>query len=294
MLHARTDFLSGGAPSHGEAAPGDHLQTLYHWWLVGHQLERGHAPWLDPYSFRPEAGAQENFPGWPFGFLFWPVSAVFGLVVGWNIVQLLVYALAGLIACAWLCELGLPRGPALAGGLAFAIAPYRVEQSVGHLLGPISVLLPLALWAFERARRGSGWWSSLCAAALASIPLSGQVHLALGVIPFFLAYALVRAPRLWPQALACIVAAVGAGILVRQTVIVGSTQAGGRALDEVSLYSAGWSDFVTRQVDHGRSEQFVFIGWVTPLIALAGLVLVLRARRFGLAALLGLGALVPM
>jgi hypothetical protein len=294
VLHARTDFLSGGAPSRGEAAPGDHLQTLYHWWLVGHQLEHGRAPWLDPYSFRPEAKAQENFPGWPFGFLFWPVSAVFGLVVGWNLVQLLVYALAGLVACAWLRELGLPRGPALGGGLAFAIAPYRVEQSVGHLLGPISVLLPLALWAFERARRGSGWWSVLAAAALASIPLSGQVHLALGAIPFFLVYALVRAPRRWPQALACIAAAAGAGILVRQAVIAGSTQEGGRTLDEVSLYSARWSDFVTRHVDHGRSEQFVFIGRVTPLIALAGLALLLRARRFGLAALLGLGALVPI
>jgi hypothetical protein len=31
--------LSGGAPAHGEASPGDHLQTLYHYWLVGHQLE---------------------------------------------------------------------------------------------------------------------------------------------------------------------------------------------------------------------------------------------------------------
>src|SRR3989441_1017982 len=260
----------------------------------GHELEHARAPWRDPSSFRPEAKPQPNYPGWPFGLLFWPLGAAFGLVGGWNALQILLYGLAGLAACAWLRELGLPRGPALAGGLAFAIAPYRVEQSVGHLLGPISVLLPLALWAFERARRGSGWWSVLSAAALASIPLSGQVHLALGAIPFFLAYALVRAPRRWPQALACIAAAVGAGILVRQAVIVSSTQEGGRSLDEVSLYSARWSDFVTRHVDHGRSEQFVFIGRVTPLIALAGLALLLRARRFGLAALLGLGALVPI
>jgi hypothetical protein len=294
VLHARTHFLSGGAPGHGEVAPGDHLQTLYHWWLVGHQLEHRRTPWLDPYSFRPEADPQPNFAGWPFGFVFWPFGAVFGLVVGWNLVQLLVYALAGLLACAWLRELGLPRGPALAGGLAFAIAPYRVEQSVGHLLGPISVLLPLALWAFERARRGSEWWLVVSGAALASIPLSGQVHLALGAIPFFLAYALVRAPQLWPYAVACVGAAIGAGVLVRQTVIVGSTQAGGRSLDEVSVYSARWSDFVMRHVDHGRSEQFVFLGWVTPLVAVAGLVLLVRARRLGLALILGLGALVPI
>src|SRR5205823_11648197 len=42
------------------------------------------------------------------------------------------------------------------------------------------------------------------------------------------------------------------------------------------------------------SEQFVLLGWVTPLVALAGLVLLLRARRFALAALLGLGAVVPI
>ena len=158
VLHARSDFLSGGAPAHGEASPGDHLQTLYHYWLVGHQLEHGRAPWRDPYTFRPEAKPQPNFPGWPFGIVFWPLEAVLGFVGGWNALQLLCYCLAGLAACAWLRELGLPRGPALAGGLAFAIAPYRVEQSVGHLLGPISMLIPLSLWAFERARRGSNWW----------------------------------------------------------------------------------------------------------------------------------------
>src|SRR5207253_4530608 len=217
IQHARMHFLSGGAPSRGEASPGDHLQTLYHYWLVGHQLEHGHAPWRDPYSFRPEAKAQPNFSGWPYWILFWPLGAVFGLVGGWNVLQLLFYALAGLAACAWLRELGLPRGPALAGGLAFAIAPYRVEQSVGHLLGPISILLPLSLWAFERARRGSAWWLVLSGAAVASIPLSGQVHLTLGVLPFFVAYALCRTRDrlLLVGAAVATLAAIAGGIVVR-------------------------------------------------------------------------------
>jgi hypothetical protein len=272
------------------------LQTLYHYWLVGHQLEHGRAPWRDPYTFRPEAKAQPNFPGWPYGILFWPLGAVFGLVGGWNVLQILFYGLAGLAACAWLREFGLPRGPALAGGLAFAIAPYRVEQSVGHLLGPISILLPLSLWAFERARRGSPWWLALAGAALASIPLSGQVHFALGAIPFFLAYAFCRTRdrHLWLGAGAAAVAAIGAGLVVRQTVIEQSTQSGGRSLDEISHYSARVGDFVSRHVDHSRSEQFVFLGWATPLVALAGLTLLIRARRYSLATILGLGALVPI
>jgi hypothetical protein len=296
VLHARTDFLSGGAPAHGEASPGDHLQTLYHYWLVGHQFEHGRAPWRDPYTFRPEAKPQPNFPGWPFGIVFWPLGALLGLVGGWNALQLVCYCLAGLAACAWLRELGLPRGPALAGGLAFAIAPYRVEQSVGHLLGPISMLLPVSLWAFERARKGSRWWLALAGAALASIPLSGQVHLALGAIPFFVAYALCRTRdrRLWLGAAAGALAAVGAGLVVRQTVIARSTQSSGRSLNEITFYSARVGDFFSRHVDHSRSEQFVFLGWVTPFVALAGLVLLLRSRRFGLAAILGAGALVPL
>jgi hypothetical protein len=297
VLHFRSDFLSGGAPGHGEASPGDHLQTLYHWWLVGHQLEHGHAPWLDPYSFRPEASEQPNYPGWPFGFLYWPLSAAFGAVVGWNLVQLILYVLAGSITCAWLRELGLARAPAIAGGLAFALAPYRMQQSVGHLLGPISMLLPLSLWAYERARRGSPAWLVLSAVALASIPLSGQVHLALGAIPFFIAYTLVRRPSnrlLLGGAAACVAAAVGAGVLVQQTVIAHSTQATGRSLNQVSVYSARFGDFLARNVDHARSEQFVYLGWATPLLALAGLVLLIRARRFAFAALLGFGVLIPV
>jgi hypothetical protein len=296
VLHARSHFLSGGAPAHGEASPGDHLQSLYHYWLVGHQLEHGRAPWRDPYTFRPEAKSQPNFPGWPYGILFWPLGAVFGLVSGWNVLQILFYVLAGLAACAWLRELELPRGPALAGGLAFAIAPYRVEQSVGHLLGPISVLLPVSLWAFERARRGNRWWLVLAGAALASIPLSGQVHLALGAIPFFVGYAICRTRdrRLWLGAGAGAIAAIGAGLVVRRTVIEQSTQSGGRSLGEISHYSARVGDFVSRHVDHSRSEQFVFLGWATPLVALTGLILLIRARRYSLAAILGLGALVPI
>jgi hypothetical protein len=288
--------MSGGADGRGEAAPGDHLQTLYHLWLVGHQAEDGRAPWLDPYTFQPEAKPQPNYAGWPFGILFWPLGAVFGLVGGWNILQLVLYCLAGLFACAWLRELGLPRGPALAGGLVFAIAPYRVQQSVGHLLGPISILLPLCLYSFERARRGSAWWLALSGAALASIPFSGQVHLALGAIPFALAYAVCRTRdrRLLAGAGAGALAAVAAGVLVRETLIKGSTQSGGRSLDEISRYSAEVGDFLSRHVDEGRSEQFVFLGWATPLIALAGLILLVRARRYSLAALLGLGALVPI
>jgi len=287
--------MSGGAAGHGEAAAGDHLQTAYHLWLVGHQLEQGHAPWHDPYTFRPEHAATVNAPGWPFGFAYWPLVAAFGPVLAWNLLVLLTFVLGGLAALAWLRELGLAAGPALAGGLAFAIAPYRVEQTVGHLLGPISIMLPLALFGLERAIRRSRWWLVLAGAALASIPLSGQVHLALGAIPFFALYAVCRTRSPWTLAGAAagVALAAGAGLLIRQLTIVGSIDAGGRSLAEVSRYSAEGLDLVTRHERHGP-ESFVFLGWLTPVVAAAGLGFLVWRRRFGLALALLVGAAVPI
>jgi hypothetical protein len=155
-------FLGYGVAREGRVTPGDHLQTVYNLWLPGHQLVHGEAPWLDPYSFQPEAEEHVNFAGWPFAALFGPLQAAFGTVAGWNLFVLLTYVGAGGLAALWLRELGLPRGPALVGGLAFALAPYRVAQSTGHLLGPVSMLLPLALYGVERRL---AW---LAAAALAS------------------------------------------------------------------------------------------------------------------------------
>jgi hypothetical protein len=282
----RGGFLAGGAPGFGEAAPGDHLQTNYRLWLVGHQLEHLRAPWLDPYTFKPEVKRLPNFAAWPFGLPYWPLHALFGDVGGWNAFVLLTYVLAGCFAYLWLRSLGLGIGGALAGGLVFALGPYRVNQSVGHLLGPVAMLLPLALWGVERRR----WW--LVVLATASIPLSGQVHLALGTTPFVVLYALVR-QRSRGAALVGAVAAAAAGVAYQWLVIRGSIEAGGRSLAEVASYSAQWQDLVSRTKRHG-SESFVFIGWATPVVALVGAILLARARRFGLLALLLLAAVVPL
>ena len=222
------------------------------------------------------------------------MSAVFGDVLGWNLFILLTYLAAGAFAYLWLRELGLPRGAALVGGLVFALAPYRVAQSAGHLRGPISTLLPLALWAFERSRRGSLWWLVGAGAALASIPFS-DVHLALGAIPFFALYAVCRSrdPRVLAGAALATAVAVGAALLVGDRAVSGSIGSGGRTLREVSHYSADGLDFVTRHPRHGL-ESFVFLGWLTPLLALAGLGLLLASRRYGLALALAVGLLVPV
>ena len=277
-------FLGYGEAREGRVTPGDHLQTAYALWLPGHQLARAAEPWLDPYSFQPEVDPRVNFAGWPFAALFGPLQALLGTVAGWNVFVLLTYVGAGGFAALWLRTLGLGLAASLVGGLAFALAPYRVAQSTGHLLGPISMLLPLALYGVERRQT----W--LAAAALASIPLSGQVHLALGAIPFVLAYALARR-RLRLGAVAA-GAAVAAGVLVWALNLRDTVE---RPFSEVERYSATLGDFVSR--DPGEFERFAYLGWLLPVAAVAGLAClcfrntISSGRR--LALVLGLGALVP-
>ncbi len=282
----------------GEPPAGDHLQSVYRFWLVGHQLEHGEAPWKDPYSFQPIVEPQTVLGGWPFGFGFWPLEAAFGPVVAWNLLLLGTIVAAGLLTYGWLRCLELGRFGAALGGLAFALAPYRLEQSAGHLLGWVVLLLPLALLAVEHARVAptparTHAWGATAALAVASIPLAGQLHLALGAVPLLLAYAALRFNRTsFAWALAGSLVAVGIGAAVRYTLIAGSPEGSGRSVDELRRYSAEPVDFVNRW--HApRSEEFVYLGWLTPALALAGLVLLARRRR-GLAVLFGIAGLLPV
>jgi len=286
--------MADAPPTSIRPAPGDYLQSNYQLWLVGHQLEHARAPWLDPYSFQPEVSARVNFAGWPLGVPYWPLRALFDPLVAWNLIVLLSFVAAGLATFGWLRELGLARGAALVGGLAFALAPYRVEQSAGHLLGIVAILLPLALWAFERGRRRGWGWFVVAAAAVASIPLSGQVHLALGAVPFFVVYAVIRTRERLAllAAVATVVLAGLAGFLVRHFAIEGSIEHGGRSLAEVRRYSAPFSNFFDRASPHAH-EKFVYLGWATLVLAALGVAALLVRRRYGIAVVLLVGAVVP-
>jgi hypothetical protein len=291
-------FISLGGDGRGEPVAGDHFQAAYRFWLAGRRLREGAVPWVDPYSFQPIVEPQAVLGAWPFALPFWPLDALFGPLVAWNILLLGTVAAAGLLTYAWLRALGIPTAGALVGGLAFAIAPYRLAQSGVHLLGWVALFLPLTLLAIERARasesrRAAHAWGAVSALALVSIPLSGQVHLALGAIPLIVAYAAVRFERVsaaW--AAAGVLAAAGAGLAIRYAVIAGSAEEGGRSLAEVGNFSAEPLDLLSRW-RLGGLEDYVYLGWLTPVLAAAGLVVLWRSGRRGLAVLLGVAAVVP-
>jgi hypothetical protein len=283
----RAHYLARPSAGYGEAAAGDHLQLGWALWLAGHQLERGGAPWTDPYTFRPEAAAAANLQGWLLGIPFWPLRHLAGNVVAYDLVVLLSFVAAGGLTAWWLRALGLGPAGALVGGLAFELAPYRVAQSTGHLLGLVAFLLPALLLALERRRIVVSGLLSL------AIPLSGQVHLTLGVVPLLVGYAWARLPRsTWPAAAAVPLLAAICGLVVQRTTIAHSIGAGTRSFAQVRHYSAHLADLIARSADAGV-ERLVFQGWLTPIAALAGIVATARLGR-GLAVCLGLSWLIPV
>ncbi len=284
IRHVDSHYLAWPSPGEGEAAAGDHLQLAWAFWLPGHQLERGAAPWADPYSFRPEAEAAPNVQGWLLGLPYWVAERVSGPVSAYNIVVLLSFLAAGAFACAWLRAVGLGRPASLLGGLAFTLAPYLVGQRAGHLLGLVAFLLPAVLLALERRRF---LWAAL---ALAAIPASGQLHLALGAIPLAVGYTWARVPRRHRARALAAVPAVAAGLAVHWLVVRDSI-AQGRSFAQVERYSVEASGFATRSVP-ADVEQLVFLGWLTPLLAIAGLAIAWRKWR-GLAVVLGVAVVVP-
>jgi hypothetical protein len=122
-----------------------------------------------------------------------------GWIASLKLFYLATLLLSGLAMRAWLREL-LPPGAALAGAVAYLIAPFRVVEI--HVKGdpPAAlafVFLPLVLLAVRRAARGAPGATAVLAAASAGLVLSHSVT-ALMAIPAILAYAALewRPPRL--------------------------------------------------------------------------------------------------
>ena len=132
------------------------------------------------------------------------------------------------------------------------------------------------------------WWLALAGAALASIPLSGQLHLALGAIPFFAAL------RARPPPLGGAARRPGArrGLLADAPPSAERPARADARSRQVEHYSADWPDLLSRDA-HGSRGSSTSAGR-SPLLARR------RARRadpaapVGLALALGLGALIPI
>lgn len=149
---------------------GDYLQFYYYLWLVRDRVLAGASFLRDPYQFAVD-GPRVNLPNTflPFALLYLPLSLP-DPRLGYNLLVLLSFPLAGLSATLLAHRYGVARGAALVAGLVFACGPYRVGALLGgHPSGLAYFLVPLTLWGLEGALAGSAAGGVWAAAALASM-----------------------------------------------------------------------------------------------------------------------------
>src|SRR4029453_19309960 len=115
----------------------------------------------------------------------------------------------------------------------------------------------------------------------------------LGVIPFVAVYVAIRAaPVAAALAAAGLVAAVGVGLVIHLPIVSGAAESGGRSLQEVGEFSASWLDLVSRWRP-SEPERFVYAGWLLPVLAAVGAVVLWQGPPRGLAGVLGAAAVLP-
>ena len=278
--------------------PGDHLQLLYHFWLLADML-RGRTPWftnlyefntgdddarrkVDPYyvPFSLVYAAGQRLGGQAFG---WNLAGLvaLGLALGWTWALTRRYtpddglALAATLTATtlpfpWVNLLGgSPAGfamafvPALLLGLDLAV---RDERPAGGLLAGLALLgaacTDLHVFFFS-ALAAPGW----CVVAGFSAPRLPWVHLRAG-----LRVGRALLPALVLAATALAVARTASAHLDA------SGMAGGRSLREVAGYSPHPVGLVS-STSRGASSQ-VYVGWGTlALLALGLVVFLARAPR---------------
>ena len=102
--------------------------------------------------------------------LFWPVTAVAGPVVAYNVAIMASPIFAALASFGLCRELAHRTGPALVGGWLFGFGPYESGQLLGHMHLTFIYAVPLLAWLAVlrwRQKIGEGSYAALSALALA-------------------------------------------------------------------------------------------------------------------------------
>ena len=116
----------------------------------------------------------------------WPVTALFGVVVAYNVALLLALALDGWCTFLWLRDHVRHASAAWLGGLLMVLGPYAATEATSHLLLLLFFPIPLLALATERVVRYPGhsnlrWGAAIGAVAAVQLLLSEEI-LGLSVI----------------------------------------------------------------------------------------------------------------
>jgi hypothetical protein len=154
---------------------GDPEATVWYWAWMQHAVTHGNNPALSDYLNYP-AGInltwQTSQP--LMALLTWPVSAIFGQYVAFDVV-----ATAGLALSAWCAYLAVlrwvpRRSAAFAGGLLYGFSPYMAAHSLGHANLTMAFVPPLLLLLLDEivVRQRRSWLRmGLLLGALATVQL---------------------------------------------------------------------------------------------------------------------------
>ncbi|HSL24066.1 MAG TPA: discoidin domain-containing protein [Vicinamibacterales bacterium] len=214
-------------------------------------------------------------------------------VLAYNVVFLLSYPLAALAAYLLCLELTGHRSAAVLGGLAYGFAPYRMAQ-LAHLQVLASFWMPIALYGLHRyvRTRQKRWLVVFSVFWLLQALSNGYYLLYFSVLVGLWALWFLGRPREW-RALAAVGVAFAAGAAPVLPVLLGYRsihQRYGltRSLDEILFYSGDVTSFLVPPPvslvwgnwfrSLGRPEGELFPGLVIALLAIAGVVFVLRRK----------------
>ena len=151
------------------------------WFLAWTPFAAGHlhSPLVSDYMNHPD-GFNLMWQTWmpAVGVVLWPVTAIWGPLVTWNVAMTLAPALGALFAFVAIRRYVRSALPAAVGGLVYGFSPCVIAQMLGHLHVVLSVITPpLALLLLDELviRRRMG-------------PLAlGVLIAALGIVQFFIA-----------------------------------------------------------------------------------------------------------
>lgn len=276
---------------------GDHLQLMYHFWLLGDMI-RGDTPWFNNcYEFN--TGADDaSFRPHPF---FIPFSLAYvagerlaGRAFGWNLAGFLSLLFA--LHFLWRLARRFTDSDrvALAAAVPAFVIPYLWFSLMdGSPTGLGMVFVPMLLYGLDRAIRDNRVSGGILAGTAITMAYCTDLHVFYFLMLFLPVWALLClflktdfSPRrlrhwwrlvgvLWPVAL-------GAFVAFQMTVLTsgrlaGSDMAAGRALHEVAVFSPQAGGLLG--FGGIGASQRIYVGFTFPLLLILGVALLFRWRR---------------
>lgn len=278
--------------------PGDHLQLLYYFWILG-DMVRGHTPWFyNLYEFNDGNDAARYEPHayyFPFSVFFTALEPLGGRAFAFNASGFIGLWLTSLFS--WLLLRRYTASTWIAGGMAMLsiLLPYRWFAFLGGSpTGYAMTWVPLAFLGLDYAVRDNRRWGGWLAGAAVILSFTSDIHVFFFItlfLPVWCVFAFLTRAEYTPAALRDIalnlIPAIALTLVVlwynqTHTLDLGETHmAAGREMTEVMSFSPqpkgfwSWREYpVTSQI---------YIGYTIPLLLLAGFITTvwrfLRHRR---------------